>query len=101
MAQLADCPDELLLNIAVDIGSRDLKALALTARKYRGTAQEALHTHVNIYSAHDKLPKILMTLTERPDLASKIRSIETDSPNYGYQCSVSPLSWKKVITRAY
>jgi hypothetical protein len=75
MAQLADCPDELLLNIAANLRSRDLKALALTARKYRGAAQEALHTHIKVGN-DTTLVNLLRTLVERPDLASKIHSID-------------------------
>jgi hypothetical protein len=75
MAQLADCPDELLLNIAANLRSRDLKALALTARKYRGAAQEALHTHLELKSLQTPLPRLLRTLIERPDLALKIQTV--------------------------
>jgi hypothetical protein len=77
MAQLADCPDELLLNIAASLRPRDLQVLALTARKYRGAAQEALHTHIKVDNTNlTTLVHLLRTLVERPVLASKIHSID-------------------------
>jgi hypothetical protein len=63
MAQLADCPGELLVNIAANLGSRDLKALALTARKYRGAAQESLYKHIKVDNSNvTTLLNLLSTL---------------------------------------
>jgi hypothetical protein len=42
MARLTDCADEILLEINEFLDNSSLKKLALTARQFRGPAQEAL-----------------------------------------------------------
>jgi hypothetical protein len=101
MAQLSDCPDELLLNIAANLGPPDLKALASTARKYRGAAQEVLHTHVELRMPYTTLPWLLRTLVERPDLAPKIETLEIAEGGYGIGTDYRKTqAWNHVIEHA-
>ncbi|KAF2854310.1 hypothetical protein T440DRAFT_486886 [Plenodomus tracheiphilus IPT5] len=76
-------PEELLLLIAVhlpDSGTpQHLKNLSLVSRKFRPAAQEALHAIAKLSlscGCHPKVNaavKLLRTLLDRPDLASKVR----------------------------
>ncbi|KAI4931929.1 uncharacterized protein J4E92_003827 [Alternaria infectoria] len=72
MAELENLPDELLLDIALRLQPPDLKDLALTARKFRDIAQEALHTSISLRKYSQSLLELLRTLVQRPDLAKKI-----------------------------
>lgn len=74
MARITDFPDELLIYIASYFDRSDNLALALTTRKLRGAAQEALHTRVELPFPPESLPLILRTLVQRLDLAVKVRS---------------------------
>ena len=79
MARITDCSDELLLDIALHLGLPDNMALALTAQKLRGAAQELLYTQVKLPYPPQSLPLILRTPVQRPDrgqLYSVIPTIE-------------------------
>ena len=80
---LEQLPEELLLQVALylpDSGTpKHLKNLSLTSRKLRHIAQEALFTTARLAitcGCHPKVNavvKLLRTLLDRPDLASKIK----------------------------
>ncbi|EFQ89621.1 hypothetical protein CFE70_000467 [Pyrenophora teres f. teres 0-1] len=76
MAQLIDCPDELLLQIASYLRPSDNKRLSVTAPRLRGPAQEVLHRNIKLAKSSNHLPAVLRTLAHRPDLMTKVRSIE-------------------------
>lgn len=104
MAELENLPDELLLDIALRLQPPDLKDLALTARKFRDIAQEALHTSISLRKYSQSLLELLRTLVQRPDLAKKVRSLQIT----GY-CGVQPIyrlaiiyeeCWDQVVTHA-
>lgn len=82
---LDQLPEELLLQVALQLPDsatpKHLKNLSLTSRKLRPIAQEALHTTVRLAiscGCHPKVNavvKLLRTLLDRPDLASKVRTL--------------------------
>ena len=83
--RLDQLPEELLLQIALYLPDsampRHLKGLCLTSRKLRPIAQEALHTTARLViscGCHPKvnaLVKLLRTILDRPDLASKVKTL--------------------------
>ncbi|KAF1938251.1 hypothetical protein EJ02DRAFT_354953 [Clathrospora elynae] len=90
MALLADAPiyrlpEELLLQIAASLPDSGkpthLKNLCLVSSRVRAAAQEALHTTVKLAvscGCHPKVNpvlKLLRTLFDRPDLASKTKTL--------------------------
>jgi hypothetical protein len=82
---LDQLPEELLLQVARQLPDsatpKHLKNLSLTSRKLRPIAQEALHTTARLAiscGCHPKVNavvKLLRTLLDRPDLASKIKAL--------------------------
>lgn len=82
---LDQLPEELLLEIAFQLPDsatpKHLKNLSLTSRKLRPIAQEALHTTARLAiscGCHPKVNavvKLLRTLLDRPDLASKVKTL--------------------------
>lgn len=82
---LDQLPDELPLQIAFQLPDsatpKHLKNLILTSRKLRLTAQEALHTTARLAipcGCHPKVNaavKLLRTLLDHPDLASKVKTL--------------------------
>lgn len=78
-------PEELLLQIALQLPDsatpQHLKNMCLVSSKIRPAAQEALHSVAKLFvscGCHPKVNtvvKLLRTLFERPDLASKIRTL--------------------------
>ncbi|KAF2624056.1 hypothetical protein BU25DRAFT_305127, partial [Macroventuria anomochaeta] len=78
-------PEELLLQVALYLPDsttpRHLKNLCLTSRKLRPIAQEALHTTAKLAiscGCHPKVNavvKLLRTLLDRPDLATKVKTL--------------------------
>ncbi|KAF3034318.1 hypothetical protein E8E12_004601 [Didymella heteroderae] len=82
---LDQLPDELLLQVALRLPDsatpKHLKNLSLTSRKLRPIAQEALHTTARLAiscGCHPKVNavvKLLRTLLDRPDLASKVKTL--------------------------
>ena len=78
-------PEELLLQIASQLPDsavpKHLKNLCLVSNKFRPAAQEALHSVAKLFvscGCHPKVNtvvKLLRTLFDRPDLASKIRTL--------------------------
>nr|UPW35121.1 polyketide synthase 4 [Didymella macrostoma] len=83
--RLEQLPEELLLQIALQLPDsatpKHLKSLSLTSRKLRPIAQEALHTTARLAiccGCHPKVNavvKLLRTLLDRPDLASKVKAL--------------------------
>ncbi|KAF1836399.1 hypothetical protein BDW02DRAFT_616298 [Decorospora gaudefroyi] len=103
MDRFSTCPDELLLSIVLHLDRHDLRALALTARRYRGVAQEALVTDITLkYGDYEfALPLLLTTLVERPEFALKIQIIHSGLPPLSRSCFLetdreSVTSWRKV-----
>jgi hypothetical protein len=82
---LDQLPEELLLQVAFHLPDsatpKHLKNLCLTSRKLCYIAQEALHTTAKLSiscGCHPKLNavvKLLRTLLDRPDLASKVKTL--------------------------
>ncbi|KAJ4343922.1 hypothetical protein N0V95_006524 [Ascochyta clinopodiicola] len=82
---LEQLPEELLLQVALYLPDsatpKHLKNLCLTSSKLRPIAQEALHTTARLAiscGCHPKvnaLAKLLRTLLDRPDLASKVKTL--------------------------
>lgn len=80
---LDQLPEELLLQVALQLPDsatpKDLKNLSLTSRKLRPIAQEALHATARLaiscgcHSKVNAVVKLLRTLLDRPDLASKVK----------------------------
>ncbi|KAF9696625.1 hypothetical protein EKO04_005194 [Ascochyta lentis] len=82
---LDQLPEELLLQVAFHLPDsatpQHLKNLCLASRKLRPIAQEALYTTARLAiscGCHPKvnaLVKLLRTLLDRPDLASKVKAL--------------------------
>ncbi|KZM20172.1 uncharacterized protein EKO05_0002751 [Ascochyta rabiei] len=82
---LDQLPEELLLQVALYLPDsatpKHLKNLCLTSSALRPIAQEALHTTARLAiscGCHPKVnavAKILRTLLDRPDLASKVKTL--------------------------
>lgn len=82
---LHQLPEELLLQIALHLSAhvapKHLKSLCLVSRKLRPTAQEALITTAKLaiccgcHAKVNPLIKLLRTILERPDLATKVKSL--------------------------
>jgi hypothetical protein len=75
MITLYNLPDELLLPILDDFDSQDLDNLSKTSRRFRGIAQEALHREVIITRPLSKIPVLIRSMVERPDLARRVRTL--------------------------
>ena len=81
--RLDQLPEELLLQVAFHLPDsttpKHLKSLCLTSRKLRPIAQEALHTTAKLaiccgcHFRVNALVKLLRTVLDRPDLASKVK----------------------------
>ncbi|KAF1933767.1 uncharacterized protein M421DRAFT_88908 [Didymella exigua CBS 183.55] len=84
---LHQLPEELLLQIALQLPDsatpKHLKDLSLTSRKLQPIAQEALHTTARLAISCGCHPKVntvvrlLRTLLDRPDLASKVKTLRS------------------------
>jgi hypothetical protein len=82
---LDQLPEELLLQVALQLPDsatpKHLKNLSLTSRQLRPIAQEVLHTTAKLAiscGCHPKINavvKLLRTLLDRPDLASKVKTL--------------------------
>jgi hypothetical protein len=86
MTDLCALPDELLLAITnclrrgTNNGYGDLKHFALSCRKLRPIAQEALHTEVSVKRPRlvrgpTGIARLARTLLQRPDLAARVRKL--------------------------
>jgi hypothetical protein len=97
MTTLYNLPDELLLPILDDLDSQDLDSLSKTSRRFRGIAHEALHLEVIIIRPLSKIPVLIRSMVERPDLAGRVRTLVLPIEN-------GPLwptmGWHKLVRKA-
>jgi hypothetical protein len=105
-------PEELLLHIASHLPDSaipgHLKNLCLVSRKFRPAAQEALHATAKLFiscGCHPKvnpLLRLLRTLFDRPDLASKIKTlrIRTVRKNVARLCAEQIFNLQLLRTRS-
>lgn len=104
MGQLESLSDELLLDIALRLQPPNLKNLTLSARQFRGIAQEALHTSVSLKLTYNTLPELIRTLVQRPDVALKIRSlsiaVDRGATKVYSRKVLGENCWDQVVTRA-
>lgn len=71
------------LDLVPPIGSFTLISLSLTCRRLRDIAQPFLHHSICIHDDSDrKLPLLIRTLSERPDLARSVRELYVDDSVY-------------------
>ncbi|CAO2653871.1 Nn.00g106040.m01.CDS01 [Neocucurbitaria sp. VM-36] len=87
LAQLIDCPNEILLKIAAYLDTQSLLQLATTCHRLQPVAQDVLFRSPTVpRSANEfdsRLGCLLRTLIQRPDLADLVRKLSL-SPNIRY-----------------
>ncbi|KAF1958096.1 hypothetical protein CC80DRAFT_560354 [Byssothecium circinans] len=84
MALFTIIPDELLLEVVKDLQSKkDLRALALTSKRFTAIAQAAIMPTIELRnpSSARQIFELVRTLLDRPDLASNVTSLDLAVPS--------------------